>query len=69
MSDEVVEKSTDERKWLLDEVNFRKIVDLQKEISEKTEISPSFRMLLNKIVEKADVLPLKGEMITKLSMK
>ncbi len=68
MSEEVIEKSTDERRWLLYEENFRKIVNLQKEISEETEVSPSFRILLNKIVEAADVTPLKGEMIKKLSM-
>ena len=62
------EKSTDERKWLLDEVNFRKIVELQRNINEKTEISPSFRMLLNKIVEQADVSKLQKEMIEKLTM-
>ncbi len=68
MSIETMLENTEERKRLLDEANFSKIVTLQQEINEATEVSPSYRKLINLIIEQADILTIKKSLIEKLKV-
>ena len=58
-SDVIEEK----RKYLLTDENFQRIKDVQREIFEKTEISPSLRKLVNSLITKEEIENLKQKLI------
>lgn len=65
-AESISNKSSEEtRKFLLTEDHFEKMKEVQREIFEKTEVSPSIRKIVNMLIAKESIDNLKDELIRK----
>jgi len=58
----------DSQKYFISEDNFQALRNLQHEIYEKTEVSPTIRKLVNMLINKEEnIMQLKNELINQFS--
>lgn len=59
----VAQSMTTKDKHLIDENNFQKLIQVQEDIYNMTEVRPSLRKLVNLIIDEVDIDAIKNQLI------